>query len=106
VRGSLRFDFYAAVKKGVHKAAVEITGAGTPALEHYWEDGPQYTGWGAVVGRCPDGTAAIVEGTSGKGWVLLVGAMRRWSSSSPSGLNPFERPYFPRPNPVSSRDAK
>jgi hypothetical protein len=52
---------------------VRITGVGTPAIEHYWEDGPQYTGWGAVVGKYPDGTPAIVEGRSGKGWVMLVG---------------------------------
>jgi hypothetical protein len=69
----VRFGFYAVVNKGVHKTAVEITGVGTPAIEHYWEDGPQYTGWGAVVGKYPDGTPAIVEGSSGKGWVLLVG---------------------------------
>ena len=30
-------------------------------------------GWGAVVGKYPDGTPAIVEGTSGKGWVILCG---------------------------------
>lgn len=30
-------------------------------------------GWGAVVGKYPDGTPAIVEGRSGKGWVILVG---------------------------------
>ena len=50
-----------------------IACVGTPALEHYWEDGPQFTGWGAVVGKYPDGTPAIVEGTSGQGWVILVG---------------------------------
>jgi hypothetical protein len=69
----VRFDFYAAVNRGVHKAAVPIAGAGTPSLEHYWEDGPQFTGWGAVVGKYPDGTPAIVEGNSGKGWVILCG---------------------------------
>ena len=69
----VRFGFYSLVDNGVHKAAVEITGVGTPAIEHYWEDGPQFTGWGAVVGRYPDGTPAIVEGRSGRGWVLLVG---------------------------------
>jgi glutamine amidotransferase-like uncharacterized protein len=37
------------------------------------EDGPQFTGWGAVVGKYPDGTPAIVEGTCGKGWVILTG---------------------------------
>jgi len=68
-----RVGFYAEVNKGIHKAAVAIAGAGTPAMEHYWEDGPQFTGWGAVVGKYPDGTPAIVEGTSGKGWVILCG---------------------------------
>jgi hypothetical protein len=69
----VRFGFYGAVNRGVHKAAVEITAAGVPPIEHYWEDGPQYTGWGAVVGKYPDGTPAIVQGRSGKGWVILVG---------------------------------
>ena len=69
----VRFGFYAEVNRGIHKAAVAIAGVGTPALEHYWEDGPQFTGWGAVVGNYPDGTPAIVEGTSGKGWVILCG---------------------------------
>jgi len=69
----VRFGFYAEVNRGVHKAAVAIAGVGTPPLEQYWEDGPQFTGWGAVVGKYPDGTPAIVEGTSGKGWVILCG---------------------------------
>lgn len=69
----VRFGFYAVVNRGIHKAAVAIAGAGTPALDHYWEDGPQFTGWGAVVGKYPDGTPAIVEGTCGKGWVILCG---------------------------------
>lgn len=69
----VRFDFYAAENRGIRKAAVAIASVGTPTLEHYWEDGPQFTGWGAVVGKYPDGTPAIVEGTSGKGWVILSG---------------------------------
>lgn len=69
----MRFDFYAAVKQGIHKTNVVVAGVGTPAVEHYWEDGPQFTGWGAVVGRYPDRTPAIVEGSSGKGWVILCG---------------------------------
>ena len=69
----VRFDFYAAVNRGVHKAAVVVSGVGTQSLEHYWEDGPQFTGWGAVVGNYPDGTPAIVEGNSGKGWLILCG---------------------------------
>jgi glutamine amidotransferase-like uncharacterized protein len=69
----VRFDFYADVNRGVHKSAVAIAGVGTPTIEHYWEDGPQFTGWGAVVGTYPDGTPAIVEGTCGNGFVILSG---------------------------------
>jgi glutamine amidotransferase-like uncharacterized protein len=69
----VRFGFYAEVNRGIHKAAVPIACAGSPALEQYWENGPQFTGWGEIVGKYPDGTPAIVEGTSGKGWVILSG---------------------------------
>ncbi|MBI3448190.1 MAG: hypothetical protein HY049_04635, partial [Acidobacteria bacterium] len=57
----VRFGFYAAESRGIRKAAVAITGVGTLAIEQYWEDGPELTGWGAVVGKYPDGTPAIVE---------------------------------------------
>jgi glutamine amidotransferase-like uncharacterized protein len=68
-----RFGFYSAEAHGTHKAGVAITAAGGQTLDQYWEDGPQLTGWGAVVGKYPDGTPAIVEGTFGKGWVILTG---------------------------------
>jgi glutamine amidotransferase-like uncharacterized protein len=69
----VQFHFYADESRGIRKAAVAIACIGTPALEHYWEDGPEFTGWGAVVGKYPDGTPAIVEGACGKGWVILTG---------------------------------
>ena len=69
----VRFDFYTDVNRGIHKASVAIARVGAPAIEHYWEDGPQFSGWGAVVGKYPDGTPAIVEGMSGNGWVILCG---------------------------------
>ena len=69
----VKFGFYSAEGQGIHKAAVAIAGAGAPTLDQYWEDGPQFTGWGAVVGKYPDGTPAIVEGTFGVGWVILSG---------------------------------
>jgi Biotin-protein ligase, N terminal len=69
----VRFDLYSAVNRGIHKAAVPISGAGAPTLDQYWEDGPQFTGWGEIVGKYPDGTPAIVEGKSGDGWVILCG---------------------------------
>jgi len=69
----VRFGFYAAENQGVRKAAVPIAIPGTPTLDHYWEDGPQFTGWGTVIGKYPDGTPAIVEGAFGTGWVILTG---------------------------------
>ncbi|HEX4574105.1 MAG TPA: BPL-N domain-containing protein [Gemmatimonadales bacterium] len=69
----VKFGFYSAEGLGFRKAAVAIASAGAPTLDQYWEDGPQFTGWGAVVGKYPDGTPAIVEGTFGDGWVILSG---------------------------------
>ena len=54
----------------VRKAAVPIACGNGPVLEQYWEDGPQFTGWGTAVCTYPDGNPAIVEGASGKGWVV------------------------------------
>jgi len=68
-----RFGFYAAEARGIRKSTVAITDAGGQTLDQYWEDGPQLTGWGAVVARYPDGTPAVVEGTYGSGWVILSG---------------------------------
>jgi hypothetical protein len=57
----------------MRKSAVAIARVNALAVEHYWEDGPELTGWGTVVAKYPDGTPAVVEGMSGKGWVILVG---------------------------------
>lgn len=62
----VQFGFYSAEARGERKAAVPVSGAGTPTLDQYWEDGPQLTGWGAVVGRYPDGTPAVVQGNPEK----------------------------------------
>lgn len=82
-----QFKCYAAEERGIHKAAVAITCVGAPTLEQYWEDGPQFSGWGAVVGRYPDGTPAIVEGNSGKGWVILSGVHPEAPASWRRGMN-------------------
>lgn len=37
------------------------------------EDGPQLGGWGAVLARYPDGSAAAAEGRFGRGRVILLG---------------------------------
>jgi glutamine amidotransferase-like uncharacterized protein len=69
----VRFQFYSDEAKGIRKAAVAITSADGARLEHYWEDGPQLTGWGEVVARYPDGTAAVAQAAVGSGWVVLAG---------------------------------
>jgi len=68
-----RFGFYSAEEKGIHKEAVPVAIAGGLIQDHYWEDGPQFTGWGLVVAKYPDGTPAIAEGAPGSGWVILTG---------------------------------
>jgi glutamine amidotransferase-like uncharacterized protein len=67
------FDFYADTKRGIRQEAVAISGPGMATHEEYWEDGPELAGRGSVVARYPDGTPAVTEGTSGRGWVILVG---------------------------------
>jgi hypothetical protein len=69
----VRFKFYAASDRGIRKTAVPITVLGSPTIEHYWEDGPQLSGWGTAVAKYPDGTPAVVEGAFGQGWVVLTG---------------------------------
>jgi glutamine amidotransferase-like uncharacterized protein len=83
----IRFDFYAAVRRGVHKEMVAISGNGTPTLDQYWEDGPQFTGWGDIVGKYPDGTPAVVEARSGAGWVILSGVHPEAPASWRRGMN-------------------
>ena len=69
----VRFPFYALEDQGIRKAAVEISIAGAKPLSHYWEDGPQLTGWGKAIAKYPDGTPAVVQGSFGKGGVILSG---------------------------------
>jgi glutamine amidotransferase-like uncharacterized protein len=80
------FDFYADYNKGIHKEAVEISSPASGALDQYWQDGPQFAGWGSILGKYPDGTPAIVEGTSGKGWVILSGIHAEAPASWRTGM--------------------
>jgi hypothetical protein len=67
------FDFYADEYKGIHIEPVEISFPSSAPLDVYWQDGPQLSGWEAIVAKFPDGTPAIVEGQSGKGFVIFTG---------------------------------
>jgi glutamine amidotransferase-like uncharacterized protein len=69
----VKFDFYTDVNRGVHKNVVAIVTAHGENLDQYWEDGPQLDGWGTVVSKYPDGTAATVQGAVGNGCVILCG---------------------------------
>jgi Biotin-protein ligase, N terminal len=83
----VRFSFYSAEARGIRKTALPIAVADAPTLDLYWEDGPQLTGWGAVVGKYPDGTPAIVEGTFGSGSVILTGVHPEAPESWRHGMN-------------------
>jgi glutamine amidotransferase-like uncharacterized protein len=83
----VQFGFYSAERRGVRKAAVAISGARTPTLDQYWEDGPQLTGWGAVAGKYPDGTPAVVQGQSGNGWIILTGVHPEAPESWRNGMD-------------------
>jgi glutamine amidotransferase-like uncharacterized protein len=69
----VRFNFYAISANGVRKASVPIATPDGQTLEHYWEDGPELSGWGEAIALYPDRTPAIVQGRAGEGWVVLTG---------------------------------
>jgi glutamine amidotransferase-like uncharacterized protein len=73
IAGNIPFKFYSAEDKGIRKTAVAVVNADGVTIEHYWEDGPQFSGWGQVVSKYPGGSAATVQGNYGAGWVLLTG---------------------------------
>jgi glutamine amidotransferase-like uncharacterized protein len=81
------FDVYSNYGKGTRKAAVEVRDSDGEALDQYWQDGPQFSGWGSIVGEYPDGAPAIVEGRSGNGWVILSGVHAEAPESWRYGMN-------------------
>lgn len=81
------FKPYANNGNGTGKTAIEIFYPdGLPQLDQYWQDGPQLDSWGEIVGKYPDGNSAIVEGTSGKGWVVLSGIHAEAPASWRTGM--------------------
>jgi hypothetical protein len=67
------FSLYADYYKGIHKEAVTISFPSGKKLDIYWQNGPDLSGWGSVVGKYPNGRAALTEGHWGNGFVLLSG---------------------------------
>jgi glutamine amidotransferase-like uncharacterized protein len=80
------FNYYADEFKGIHKEPVEVKGSNGTQLDQYWQDGPQFSGWGQIVGKYPDGTPAIVEGKSGNGWIILCGVHPEAPASWRAGM--------------------
>jgi len=85
------FDFYADEFKGIRLEAVEISFPADGPLDIYWQDGPQLSGWGNIVGKYPDGTPAITEGSYGKGFVIFTGVHPEAPASWRSGMK-FKTP--------------
>ena len=79
---------------GTRRAAVKITTPEGPALDQYWESGPQFTGWGEVVAKYPDGAPAVVEASVGRGWVILSGV-------HPEATESWRRGIAFKPRPVT-----
>ncbi len=67
------FSLYADYYKGIHKEAVTISFPSGKKLDIYWQNGPDLSGWGSVVGKYPNGRPALTEGHWGNGFVLLSG---------------------------------
>ncbi len=85
------FSFYADYNKGIHKEPVMISFPSQGALDIYWQNGPDLSGWGSVVGKYPNGHPAIVEGHWGQGLVILSGVHPEAPASWRIGMN-FQTP--------------
>jgi VCBS repeat protein/biotin protein ligase-like protein len=83
------FNLYADYYKGIHKEAVAISFPGGTKLDIYWQNGPQLSGWGQVVGKYPNGTPALTEGYWGKGFVILSGVHPEAPAGWRSGMQFF-----------------
>jgi len=81
------FKFFADYYNGKHKEAVAISFPARSKLDIYWQDGPQLSGWGKVVGKYPNGTPAITEGFVGKGFVILSGVHPEAPASWRTGMH-------------------
>ena len=81
------FKFFADYYNGKHKEAVTISFPARSKLDIYWQDGPQLSGWGKVVGKYPNGTPAITEGFVGKGFVILSGVHPEAPASWRTGMH-------------------
>jgi len=83
------FTLYADYYKGINKEAVAISFPNGTKLDIYWQDGPNLSGWGQIVGKYPNGNTALTEGYWGKGFVLLSGVHPEAPAGWRSGMDFF-----------------
>ena len=81
------FDYYVAESQGVDEEAVEVSFPDGSKKDLIWYGGPQLNGYGNIVGKYPDGTAAIAQSPAGSGFVLLSGVHPEAPDSWRSGIN-------------------
>jgi hypothetical protein len=67
------FNVWPNLGRGTGREAVQISFPKSSKLDIYWHDGPETSGWGYIVAKYPDGTAAIAEGAYGKGFAIMTG---------------------------------
>ena len=83
------FNLYADYFKGIHKEAVAISFPGGTKLDIYWQNGPELSGWGQIIGKYPNGSTALTEGYWGKGFVILSGVHPEAPAGWRTGMNFF-----------------
>jgi hypothetical protein len=81
------YNFFSAYYHGISKEAVNIKLSSGTTYDVYWQYGPQLSGWGYVVAKYPDGTAAITEGKYGSGFAILSGVHPEAPASWRYGMN-------------------
>jgi glutamine amidotransferase-like uncharacterized protein len=81
------FNTYANGGHGTGKTAVELSFPNDTQMDMYWQDGPELDGWGNIISKYPDGTSSMVEGSSGKGWVILSGVHPEAPASWREGMD-------------------
>lgn len=81
------YKFFSAYYLGINKEAVNIKLSSGTKYDVYWQYGPQLSGWGYVVAKYPDGTAAITEGKYGSGFAILSGVHPEAPASWRYGMN-------------------
>ena len=80
------FNVWPNYGRGTGKEAVEISFPNSSKLDMYWHDGPETSGWGYIVAKYPDGTAAIAEGAYGKGFAIMTSVHPEAPSSWRTGM--------------------